>query len=222
MGDKYSLTLTNNSTNPSWTFAVYTNAPVSQSNQFALAWQTKVVNQGNSITFKWELNYSIMFAAQGFKQNVEWTETRSLPVNPNTWDQNSALLTYVNGDYSFNLSPQTHPADPGLLYIDTDPTVPPYSSSNGPTVALAISTGDDGTATPAIAGTSGPNLHHQFTLHPSYYIQAGDAIQGQMADLSTLNNMTEVTYVPGTYTADWTLNESNVWVPTSQLVLAGR
>ncbi|MBV9444540.1 MAG: hypothetical protein JO345_01365 [Streptosporangiaceae bacterium] len=218
---KYTLTLRNNSTNPSWTFAIYTNAPISNTNQFALAWLTKRVNSGNSVTFTWELKYSLMFAAQGFKNNVPWTENRSVEVNPNSWDQNAALLSYSGGDYQFQLEPKKQPADPGKVFINTDSTVPSYNSSTGPTVALAIATGDDGTPTPAIGGTSGPNLLHTFTLHPSYYIQAGDVEQGQMADLDTLNNMQEVTYVAGTYSADWTLNDQNIWVPTNQLVMAG-
>jgi hypothetical protein len=221
MADKYSLTLTNNSTNPSWTFAVYTSAPITDSNQFAVAWQTKKVNQGNSVTFSWELSYSLMFSAQGFKQNVQWTETKSVPVNPNTWEQNAALLSFPDGDYQFTLNPEAHAAQAGEVFLDTDSSVPPYSPSGGPTVALAIATGDDGTPLPAVGGTSGPNLSHIFTLHPSYFIQAGDIEKGQMADLSTLNNMQPVTFLPGTFSASWTLTKQNIWVPANQPAMAG-
>jgi hypothetical protein len=221
MADKYSLTLRNHSTNPSWVFAMYTNAPITDSSRlFAMAWQTKTVNKGNTVTFSWELSYTLMFASQGFKDNVKWVETNQVPANPNTWDQNAALLDFQGGDYTFDLEPQVHPAAADKLFIDTTTTVPPYSANNGPSVALAITTGD-GVAKPAIGGTSGPNLHHTFTLHPSYFIQAGDAEEGQMADLNTLNNMQEVTFVAGSHAADWTLNEQNIWVPTNSMVLAG-
>jgi hypothetical protein len=114
-----------------------------------------------------------------------------------------------------------HPAQAGEVFLDTDSSVPPYSPGAGPTVALAIAAGDDSTPVPAIGGTSGPNLSHTFTLHPSYFIQAGDVEQGQMADLSSLNNMQQVTFLPGTFSASWTLSEQNIWMPTNQFAMAG-
>jgi hypothetical protein len=217
MGDQYSLTLHNRSPQPNLTFAVYTVPPTNgigeASGTFPIAWLAKKLNEGNDITFTWTLEFTLMYSTMGAQAGAIWTESASLPVNDETSTQNAALLSYPNGDYQFALNPNSHPVTPGYVYLDTAGSVPPYDPIAGPSVALAIATGPARTPTPAIAGNSGPNLHHTFILHPTYYIQAGQMVQGEMADLDTVTMGQEVRFAPGLRNTEWTFNPDNSWSP---------
>lgn len=219
MGDKYSLTLHNQSDNSPLTFAVYTINPLEEGSaqQTAVAWLAKSLEKGNSLKFEWTLDYQLMFAAQGVQSDVKWTERGGKDADDNNADENAAELGWdaQAEDYTFDLAPGAHPVSPGKLYIDTAGNVPHYTPDGGPSVALAIYGGvDSGSPAPqpTIVGSSGPNLHHKFTLHPTYYIDAGSTQQGVMVDLDTVTNMQKVVYAAGVFDADWTLNEQNEWV----------
>jgi len=217
MGNQYSLTLYNRSPQPNLTFAVYTVLPHNglgeASGVYPVAWLTKKLNEGNDIKFSWTLEYTLMFSATGAQAGAVWTESASLAVKDETATQNAALLSYPDGDFLFELNPNAHPVSPGHIYLDVTGAVPPYSPVNGPSVALAIATGANNKPTPAIAAPSGPNLKHTFTLHPTYYIQAGQMKQGEMADLDTVTMGQQVTFAPGVYNSAWTFNPDNSWSP---------
>ncbi|MDT0270199.1 hypothetical protein RM844_28405 [Streptomyces sp. DSM 44915] len=215
MADVYTLTLHNNSQQPNFSLAVYTVLPVQgTTSTHPLAWLAKPVNHGNTVIWQWTLQYSVKFMTRGCQNGAVWTESRSLDVSPLSAKQNAALLSYPNGDYDFNLAPDTHPVDPGAVYIDTDARIPPWTPANGPSVGLGILAGEQGhdaTPVPAIVGDSGPNLQHSFQLHPTYYIQAGSIVQGTMADLATVTRFQEVVFKDGAHAAEWTLNPDNTW-----------
>jgi hypothetical protein len=221
-GDQFSLTLKNESTTPNLSLAVYTAVPsvTNMSSLLPLAWLVKRVNTNNSITYRWTLDYALMFGTQGVEAGAVWSETGTVNVNDNSTAQNTATLGYPNGDYTLTLTPGANPVKPGYVYLNTTGQVPPYSTVSGPSVALAIATGDSNTPTPAVAGPSGPNLQHMFDLHPTYYIAAGNIIQGTMADMDTVTKMQKVEYKSGVYAAAWTLNDQNVWVPGKVPALA--
>ncbi|QXJ22691.1 hypothetical protein AGRA3207_003737 [Actinomadura graeca] len=215
MSDIYTLTLHNQSTDPQWTFAVYTVNPISESStQLPIAWLTKTLNSGNSVTFEWSLNYQVMFATQGIQSDVQWTESAYQDVDDNS-AENAAELGYSQGDYTFELEPGKHSIKPGEVYIDTAGNVPNYSPDTGPSVGLAIIGGVqdvEQSFVPAIAGASGPNLAHTFDLHPTYYIDAGTAEQGVMVDLTTRTKKAEIEFQPGEFSQEWTLTKDNNWV----------
>lgn len=221
-GDQFSLTLKNESTTPNLSLVVYTAVPkaTNLSSMFALAWLVKRVNTGNSVTYRWTLDYSLMFGTQGVESGAVWSETGTVNVNDSSIAQNTATLGYPNGDYTLALSPGANPVRPGHVFLNTTAQVPPYSAVSGPSVALAIATGDSNTPTPAVAGGSGPNLQHEFDLHPTYYIAAGNIIQGTMADMDTVTKMQEVEYKPGIFAAAWTLTDQNIWIPGKVPALA--
>lgn len=213
MGDLFSLTLKNESPQPGLTFAVYTviDKFTNVAEAFPMAWLTKRLNQGNTVTFSWTLDYSLMFSEQGAQAGSVWTENGSIDVSDTSQHRNSVLLDF-DGDYKFSYNAGSHPVKNGHVYLDTTAQVPRYDPATGPSVALAIATGDAGTPTPAIAGNSGINLEHTFNIHPTYYIQAGQIEQGQMADLTTTTNLQQVVFEPGVYSARWTLTDNNFWV----------
>ncbi|GAA1964401.1 hypothetical protein [Catenulispora subtropica] len=211
MGDQFQLTLRNESDQPGLTFAVYTviDSITNATETFPMAWQVKRLNKGNKVTFKWTLDYWFMFSAQGAQAGAIWEENGSIDVSDTSKAQNSVLLDY-DGDYLFRYNPGAHPVRDGYVYLDTSAQVPKYTPENGPSVALAIATGD-GTPSPAVAGNSGINLDHEFKIHPTYYIQAGQVELGQMADLTTTTALQKVVFEPGVYQAFWTLTEENTW-----------
>jgi hypothetical protein len=213
MGDKYSLKITNKSDNPDFTFGVYTVAPIDEAaGTYPIAWQTKALDKGNSITFSWTLDFALMFSAQGAAHGASWVEEGTpAAVSDDSASTNSAQLGY-DQDYTLALVDGAHPVAPGRVFLDTTSTVPRWSSDKGPSVALAIATAD-GTPVPAIAGNSGPNLHHMFDLHPTYYLRAGQIEQGVMADLDTVTDGQKVVFVKGARYAAYIFNEDNQWVP---------
>ncbi|MGH3416232.1 MAG: hypothetical protein ACRDSS_07185, partial [Actinocrinis sp.] len=208
----YQLTLKNQSSQPGLTFAIYTVTEQIQdaNGTFPLAWQAKRLNPGNSLTFTWALEFSLMFSSTGAKAGAVWTENGTVDASDTSNASNSIVLDW-NGDYQIAASPGGHPVKDGYIYLDTTAQIPPWSATAGPSVALAIATGDTGRPTPAIAGNSGPNLHHVFDLHPTYYIQAGQVQQGQMADLKTTTSLQKVTFAQGVYEASWILADDNSW-----------
>ncbi|MFD7364633.1 hypothetical protein ACFV4I_00115 [Nocardiopsis alba] len=217
MADTYTLTLHNRSTAPRWTFAVYTVVPVSGSDRLApVAWLTKTVDSGDSVTFEWTLDHRLVFAAQGIDTGTEWTEAASMPVAAGTHD-NAARLGYQSDGHMFTLEPaEARPATPGRLYVDTDPNVPEYGPIGGPTVGLALSGGErnrPSTFAPAIVGTSGPGLSHVFDLDPTYYIDAGTTRQGTLVDFDAVTGFQKVEFGPGRFSCEWTLDASDTWVP---------
>jgi len=213
MGDQFQLTLKNESDQPGLTFAVYTviDEVTNSTETFPIAWQTKRINKGNKVTFKWTLDYSLMFSSQGAEAGAIWTENGSIDVRDTSKRHNSALLDY-DGDYLFTYNVGAHPVREGYVYLDATAQVPRFTPAAGPSVALAIAVGDEGTPTPAVAGNSGINLEHAFAIHPTYYIQAGQIEQGQMADLTTTTSLQKVVFAPGVFEAYWTLTEDNTWI----------
>jgi hypothetical protein len=213
MGEQFQLTLKNESDQPGLTFAVYTviDAITNAAETLSMAWQTKRINKGNKVTFKWTLDYSFMFSTQGAQAGAVWSENGSIDVSSTNRSQNSVLLDY-DGDYLLSYNPGAHAVKDGYIFLDTSASVPRYTTEGGPSVALAIAVGDHGTPSPAVAGNSGLNLAHEFIVHPTYFIRAGQMELGQMADLSTTTGLQKVAFEPGVYQAYWTLTEDNTWV----------
>jgi len=215
MGDTetFSLKVTNRSDNPDLTFGLYTVAPIADAHgRFPIAWQAQPLNKGNSITFSWKLEFALLFSAQGSKSGATWVEQGDpVVVSDGSSATNTTQLSF-DRDYNLNLLPSGRPVVPGEVFMETTSTVPHWSQDKGPSVALAIATGD-GKLVPAIAGNSGPNLTHKFDLHPTYYLRAGDITVGVMADLDTVTDGQKVVFAGGSRYAAYIFNEDNEWVP---------
>jgi hypothetical protein len=216
----YSLSIDNQSTNPHWTFAVYTDSPITgpSANRFPLAWLTHNLARGSTVTFTWKLQFALTYATQGCVPGAVWQESGSVNVDDSSAEENSVALSYdTSGQYySLQLAPNTHRVNPGEVYLDTSATVPPWSQTNGPSVGLSILGGISGgsqTYRPAIAADSGPNLGHVFDLHPTYFIQASNVAQGTMVTLNTLSGLQKVVYPKGTTKSEWIFEEDNKFHP---------
>lgn len=202
MPDTYTLNVFNNSELPSPTFAVFATLPTqSDYATLNLAWLTQQIDATNNYTFTWDLTWGFLWSAQGTDPDHQWSGTGHLPADPLSPTECAASFTY-NGD--FELLPAQGTPNGSTLWITDSPTVP-IPSVKASSVAVTLG------GKPACVTNAGPNLHQTFTLHPTYYISAGDYVQGQMVDGDSVTSYQELTYAAGTTSLTATLGPDNTW-----------
>ncbi|HEY3001689.1 MAG TPA: hypothetical protein VGJ44_05015 [Kribbellaceae bacterium] len=202
MPDSYSLTVINNSELDRPTFAVFATLPTSSSyDTLNLAWLTQPINAGNQYVFTWEITWGFAWSAQGTAAGYQWAGSGTLPADPNSGSECAAEFSY-NGD--FQLTPAVGTPTGDTLWISDSPTVPLPSQQPS---SLAVTLGGSS----ACATNAGPNLYQTFTLHPTYYIDAGDYIKGQMVDGTSVSAFQELAYTGGNTALTATLNVDNTW-----------
>ncbi|MDY0810785.1 hypothetical protein [Kitasatospora purpeofusca] len=232
MAHAYTLTLHNRSPQPDLTFAVFAVLPVNTgqratpalpppkngaANVYPLVWLSKALAQGHRVDFTWTPDFSLAFAGRPCRENHPWRADNDEPL-PVVWDdtdRNSAVLDRPGSDYTLARSEDPHPLHRPRVFLDTTGSIPPWHPDNGPSVALAAESGEldhRQTPTPAIATDSGPNLLHTFDLAPDYYIHAGQDPAATMLPLDTVTGFHPVPFPGHHRTAEWTLNEANLWV----------
>jgi hypothetical protein len=94
--------------------------------------------------------------------------------------------------------------DGDTLWITDAPTVP-VPSRQASSVAVTLS------GSPVCATDAGPNLRQAFTLHPTYYIDAGTYVKGQMVDGASVTELQELVYSGGNTALTATLRQDNTW-----------
>lgn len=202
MPNSYSLTVINNSELQSPTFAVFATLPVSSDfNSLNLAWLTQQINAHNQYVFTWDITWGFAWAAQGTAAGYQWSGGGTLPADPNSTTQSKADFSY-NGD--FQLSPAASTPSGDTLWIVDSPTIPLPSKKPS---SVAVTLGGNS----ACVTNAGPNLFQTFTLHPTYYIDAGDYVKGQMVDGSSVSAFQELEFSGGSTALTATLNEDNTW-----------
>ncbi|NED97611.1 hypothetical protein G1H11_20130 [Phytoactinopolyspora alkaliphila] len=202
MPNSYSLTVINNSELDRPTFAVFATLPASSAyDTLSLAWLTQPINAQNQYVFTWDIAWGFAWSAQGTGAGYQWTGSGKLPANPNAADQCKAQLSY---NQDFELTPVNGNPDGQTLWVTDAPTVP-LPSDQASSVAITL----DGNS--VCATNAGPNLSQTFTLHPTYYIDAGNYVQGQMVDGSSVSNFQELAYTGGNTALTVTLNPDNTW-----------
>jgi hypothetical protein len=122
-------------------------------------------------------------------------------------DHRKAVFDY-NGD--FELTPTNGTPNGSTLWVTDTPNVP-LPSKQPSSVAVTLG------GSSACVTNAGPNLYQTFTLHPTYYINAGDYVQGQMVDGDSVAAYQELLYAGGNTALTATLNQDNTWtvVPTA-------
>ncbi|HEX6524997.1 MAG TPA: hypothetical protein VF070_34090 [Streptosporangiaceae bacterium] len=202
MTNQYNLTVINKSELRNPTFAVFATLPGMSSNEsIALAWLIQQINRNNQYRFTWNITWEFIWASQGTAKGYQWNGSGTLPANPLSTSACSAQFDY-NGD--FQLLPQEGVPDGSHLQITDSPRIP-RPSVKPSSVGLTL----DGKAICAI--DAGPNLEQTFTLHPTYYINAGNYVAGQMVDVDSVTSFQKLVY-SGTNTAlTATLNPDNTW-----------
>ena len=201
MGFQYSLTVYNKSSHSAY-FMMFQNDPGSfDKNAMALAWFAKFSNPGPSVMvkFTWTVDWGFSWADTGPLSNgamYDASETAAA-----TSDKNFITLDY-NGAYTF--MPLQSGADPYRLYIAETKNIP---------VASSASVGVTMSGKTVYATQARPNTNLTFSPHPVYYVAYGDYEEGEVIDVSTVNNPLELPYETGVYSLTTTLNKDDSWTP---------
>jgi hypothetical protein len=201
----YTLNVINDSELPNPTFAVFATLPAQS--DFAtlnLAWLTQQVDATNKYTFTWPITWGFSWAAQGTEPGYQWAGQGKLAADPNSPSECAATFGY-NGD--FQLLPANGTPDGYTLWITDAPTVPTPKQKPS---SLGVTLGGSSVC----ATNAGPNLYQTYTLHPTYYIDAGNYVQGQMVDGASVTAFQELTYADGNTSLTATLGASNTWTVT--------
>jgi hypothetical protein len=202
MPNSYSLTVINQSELTRPTFAVFATLPVkSDYDTVNLAWLTRPINSGNNYVFTWDITWGFAWTASGVSPGYQWTGSGHLAADPNSSSTCSATFSY-NGDFQLNSANGT--PDGSTLWINDAATVPVPSKQAS---SLAVTLNGD----PVCATNAGPNLHQTFSLHPTYYIDAGDYVQGQMVSGTSVTGYQELAYTGGVTALTATLHDDNTW-----------
>ncbi|WP_021781127.1 hypothetical protein [Myxococcus hansupus] len=205
-GTTYYLTMVNKSALP-WIFYVYQTFPEQTDEIFSLAWLASpyMIVPGAEITFKWEINYSFVWAETGeLTPGVSFVAGMSIDADPTAGDTTNFVV-----QPGPNLTPAKPGNAPGTLTIYDDTLVPKQTFSVG------IGMGDAGT----FAAQAGANLKHVFTPTPSYWVAAGDDQKvGTVLDIQTVTQTAAAIYPDNTYALTATLQEDNTWLvePSSE------
>jgi hypothetical protein len=200
--DTYSLTVINNSEIDRPTFAVFATLPASSSyDTLNLAWLTQPIDATNQYVFTWDITWGFSWSAQGTAAGYQWAGSGRLAADPNSTTECTADFSY-NGD--FQLLPATGKPNGNTLWIKDSPTVP-LRDTKPSSVGVTLS------GKSACVTDAGPNLNQTYTLHPTYYIDAGQYVAGQMVDGSSVSAFQTLAYTGGNTALTATLNQDNTW-----------
>jgi hypothetical protein len=198
VGFKYSLTIYNRSSHTDH-FMVFQNDPGSfDKNAMALAWFAKLSNPGPTamVKFTWTVDWGFSWADTGPLSNgakYEASETAAV-------DQGNAITLDYNGAYRF--TKQQKGSDPNLMYIGEASSIP---------VGSAASVGVTMSGRTVYATQARPNNNLTFSPHPVYYVAYGRYEEGEVIDVSTVNNPLALPYETGVYSLTTTLNKDDSW-----------
>lgn len=199
-GVEYSLVFRNNSSNPGNACVFQEDPEIGVENVLSLAWFSKFANPTTQVIFKWQINYDFVWAETG--QLVPGV----LFIASQTWrgdlsTQNKVTLTH---DISYTFENLRAGTPQGSMYIVEDSTVPLKQASVG--------IGMSGFGTFVVQAQSNMNL--TFTPHPSYWIAFGNYTQGQVLNITTINNPAQIEFPPGVTSMTAVLNLDNSWTVT--------
>ena len=115
-------------------------------------------------------------------------------------DKNQVSFTFTND--TPKLSDPISGGTQGSLTISEGENIPPKT--------FAVGVGMSGNGTYVV--NAGPNLEHQFTPEPAYYVAAiEEVVEGQVMDLKTIALAGELKFPPNVYNLTATLKEDNTW-----------
>jgi rhizosphere induced protein len=201
MPTQYTLTIKNRAAYPAY-FMIFQNDPTSWSpNAMALAWFSKFSNPSptTQIKFTWSVDWGFSWADTGILQpGIMYEASETLAA---TSTVNKVTLDY-NGAYRF-IDPTKGP-DSSRLYLQQNGSIPINSSAS---VGVTMS------GNTVYATQARPNVNLTFSPHPTYYLAYGQYVQGDVIDVSAVNNPLELPYATGVYSLQTTLNADGTWTP---------
>jgi hypothetical protein len=168
------------------------------------AWLSQVIHPKNTYTFTWNMTWGFAWSASAALPNYQWSAHGSLDADPTSGTLCAAEFDYVKGD--FLLRPVAQAPDPAhdKLWIRNTGAVPPPSVQPS---SLAITLDGE----PACVIEAGPNLTERGTLHPRFYIIAGQLKKAQMLDMAQYTNAQLISYDNGVQAKTVVLDDRNNW-----------
>lgn len=202
MSTRYSVNFINNSSNSGKVF-IFQQDPDMQkpdnqgSDIMSLAWFSKTAHPNTKIKFTWSLDYSFVWSETGVLKpgimfDASQVEAADLTTN------NETTFSYDDGAYEFT---DLRSGTPGSLIIT--------EAGNVPSKMASVGIGMSGSGT--FVKQAQPNLTLIFTPHPKYYIAFGNQEQGEVLDITEINNPGLLDFPPNVYSLTATLNVDNTW-----------
>ena len=207
MGQQYSVTFVNNSTNH-WDFCVFQQDPniTSSSDPMALAWFVKQIDPNTSGVFSWEIDYSFVWFEAGTTADGKVKYTTGGQVSADLSQSNEITLSY-DGAFEFGTTSQNTTS--GTIFINEDATVPLQKGFVG--------IGMSGSGTFAVAAE--PNIGAAFTPKPTYWCTFGQYEVGQVMNISETTQPKEIVF-EGVFDITLTLSADNIWSQSARLAKA--
>lgn len=203
---QYSLVFVNNSTQEG-TVCVYQQDPnITNPDVMSLAWFAKPAAPTTTIIFTWGIDYDFVWSETGvLRPGVLFVASQTWPTDLSSENQ----VTFTNQDGAYTFADQQAGPQAGSLYITEDGTIPPNQASVG--------IGMSGFGTFAVQAQ--PNMNLVFTPNPQYWVTFGSYTQGEVMDISEVNNPAEIVFPPNVYSMTATLGANNEWTvaPTFQV-----
>lgn len=193
LGTKYALTVQSQNSKVSH-FALFQTLPTlvgTSKDALSLAWMVGTsapgsINNAATSTFEWTIDYSVV---AGYIQN------QGTPEHPRRFstqchkdvmlESHNMLQVVASPDADDAPGVPYFPAeatdgDKGEVQIHSDGSIPTDDEQKSTNRTLTLGLAMDTRV--AVAVELVPNILHQFTPHPTYYIVAGSFIQGQVVD----------------------------------------
>lgn len=197
-GVEYQINFFNNSIN-SGTFMLFQQDPdINVEGVISLAWITKFAHANTQGFFTWALNNDFVWMEKSsITSGILTGASQCFPAD--LLSQNGITLTYDDGGYSF-IDPVAQTPE-GSLYIKQDNTIPLKQAS----VGIGMS------GAPTFMVAAQPNMSLTFTPHPEYWITFGEFEQGQSLNIQEITGAAAITFPPGIFAMNVTLNTDNTW-----------
>ncbi|NOK31951.1 protein rhiA [Corallococcus exercitus] len=205
-GQKYSIKFINNSNND-WTFCCFQKDPtITDPTIMSLAWYTKKVVSGESVTFTWYITYNFLWASTGILQPGITFDASQVVGADLTNDNLITLTSPASEEYKF--ISESNAGTSGSLSIYCDNTIPdPKVVTNG---APSVGIGMSGQGTFALQAQ--PNTTTTFTPNPTYYITfANELSLGQVMSAEQTTSAQQVSFPGAVNLCTATLDHTNAW-----------
>ena len=163
----------------------------------SLAWFAKVIAPATRDVFDWTMDYCFVWAGLGrLKPGNLFKPSQVLPADPSSTNK----ITFSSDGENFSFQNPAEQRPQGNLYINAGPFYPNQA-------AVGIGMSGNGT----FAAPARPQWLYSFTPRGTYWIAFGDYKQGQVLDVTQINNPAEIVFPPGIYSMTVTLNRDNSW-----------
>lgn len=199
MPASYQLTVVNESDLDYPAFTVFASVPGQPGpSPFCPAWLTRRVGRGDRYVFRWSLDWGFAAGPGQLMPGLMWSPAATLPADPATAAGSAAELSYAGGAY--DLQPAHGQPTGDQLTVQSDAAVP-RESLVGVTLGGA----------PVAVVAALPMERLTFTLHPSWYVGAGEYERGQLIDPSTVGQLQALDFVGGNTSLVATLHADETW-----------